>query len=56
MEAVNYISTKYDINNYLSKFNDTKVKNNFTEKEFIGYSINILKGEINNKLMNNKKV
>lgn len=57
MEAINYISTKYDINKYLSKFNDTKVKkNNFTEKEFIGYSINILKDEINSKLNNNKKV
>jgi len=57
MEAINYISTRYDINKYLSKFNDTEFKNSdFVEREFIDYSINILKDEINNKLQNNKKV
>jgi len=54
-EAISYIFTKYDLNNYVSKFDDTEIKiqNNY---KLIDYSIKILKEEIQNKIMNKKKV
>ena len=53
-EAISFISTKYDINNYISKKNDTRTyKNKF---ELIDYSINLLKNEIDRLYSANKKV
>jgi len=54
-EAVSFVLTKYDLNNYISKLNDTenKIENKL---KLIDYSIKILKHEIENKLKNKKKV
>ena len=54
-EAINFISTKYDLNNYISKFNDTKTLENH-DLNFIDYSIKLLKEEIANKKLKNKIV
>ncbi len=54
-EAINFISIKYDLNNYISKFNDTKGKIS-DDYKFIDYSIKILKNEINAKKNKNKTV
>ena len=53
-EALSFIATKYDINNYISKKNDTKIYNNKTE--LIDYSIQLLKNEIERLSAANKKV
>ena len=54
-EAISYIFTKYDFNNYVSKLDDTEinVQNNY---ELIDYSIKILKEEIQNKIINKKSI
>ncbi len=54
-EAVNFISLKYDLNNYIAKFDDTKSEINYNKK-FIDYSIRILLEEIKNKKNKNKTV
>lgn len=54
-EAISFISTKYDLNNYISKFNDTKTKKKHDLK-FIDYSIDLLKEEVENKKLKNKIV
>ena len=46
VEALNFVTTKYDINSYLSKWDDTLKYNH--QKELINESINLLKSEINN--------
>ena len=53
-EAISFISTKYDINNYISKKNDTKIYDN--KIELINYSIALLKDEIERLRKNNKSV
>ena len=53
-EAISFFATKYDINNYISKKNDTKIYNNKTE--LIDYSIRLLKNEIERLSAANKKV
>ena len=53
-EAISFISTKYDINNYISKKNDTKIYDN--KIELIDYSITLLKDEIERLSKNNKSV
>ena len=53
-EALSFFATKYDINNYISKKNDTKIYNNKTE--LIDYSIRLLKNEIERLSAANKKV
>ena len=54
-EAISYIFTKYDLNNFISKFNDTetKIQNDY---KLIDYSIKILKEEIQSKIADRKKV
>ena len=52
-EAVSFIATKYDINKYISKKNDTS--NNQHQDKLISYSINLLKEEIE-KLKKNSDV
>lgn len=54
-EAISYIFTKYDLNNFISKFNDTetKIQNDY---KLIDYSIKILKEEIQSKIVDRKKV
>ncbi len=54
-EAISFISTKYDLNNYISKLNDTKTKEDHDLK-FIDYSIELLKEEVENKKHKNKIV
>tara|TARA_A100001011_G_scaffold212071_1_gene220277 strand:- start:1582 stop:2493 length:912 start_codon:yes stop_codon:yes gene_type:complete len=54
-EAISFISTKYDLNNYISKLNDTKTKEDHDLK-FIDYSIKLLKEEVENKKHKNKIV
>ena len=54
-EASSFVFTKYDINNYISKYNDTITK----EKDYfklIDHSIEILQNEIKKKIKNKKKV
>ena len=53
-EAISFIATRYDINNYISKRNDTKNYNN--KIELIDYSIKLLKSEIDRLLESGKKV
>ena len=53
-EAISFISTKYDLNNYISKKNDTKIYDN--KIELINYSIALLKDEIERLRKNNKSV
>ncbi len=53
-EAISFIATKYDINNYISKRNDTKNYNN--KIELIDYSIKLLKSEIDRLVESGKKV
>ena len=54
LEALSFFSTKYDINNLLSKKNDTKVYQN--QNELIDYSINLLFDEIYRLKKLNKEV
>lgn len=54
MEAISFISTKYDINNYLSKKNDTKKYNH--RKELVDYSIKKLISEVRRLNEDKKKV
>ena len=54
-EAINFFSIKYDINNLISKKNDT-ITNNKSDIHFIRYSINILNEELMSKIDNGKKV
>tara|TARA_Y100001970_G_C14210439_1_gene846554 strand:+ start:469 stop:1383 length:915 start_codon:yes stop_codon:yes gene_type:complete len=54
-EAINFISIKYDLNNYIAKFNDTQTKAN-DDLKFIDYSIKLLSEEIENKKNKNKIV
>ena len=42
-EAINFIATKYDINNYISKIDDTKIDDN--QIDLINESIKLIKGE-----------
>ncbi len=53
-EAISFIATRYDINNYISKRNDTKNYNN--KIELIDYSIKLLKSEIGRLVESGKKV
>lgn len=53
-EAISFISTKYDLNNFISKKNDTKI--NQHRKELIDYSINLIKKEIQRLQKKNKQV
>ena len=53
-EAISFFATKYDINNYISKKNDTKTYDNKTE--LIDYSIKLLKNEVDRLYASNKKV
>ena len=52
-EAVSFVATKYDINNYISKYDDGKHKNEDKIK-LINYSISILADEIKNKKIKKK--
>ncbi len=52
-EAISFIATKYDLNKYISKKNDTSKYNHINE--LIVYSINLLKEEIE-RINNIKKV
>ncbi len=54
-EAISFVITKYDLNNYISKLNDTK-ENEENYFNLIDFSINVLKEEISNKILNQKKV
>lgn len=54
-EAISFISTKYDLNNYISKFNDTITIENH-DLDFVDYSIELLKEEVGNKKLKNKIV
>ena len=54
-EALNFIAKKYDINNFISKHNDTISDENENYK-LIDYSVKILKDEINTKKSKEKKV
>lgn len=54
MEAISFVFTKYDINNILSKKDDTKKYNH--HKELVEYSIEQLIFEIERLKKNNKKV
>ena len=47
-EAMSFVATKYDINNYISKYDDGK-HNNEDKIKLINYSISILADEIKNK-------
>ena len=54
-EASSFVFTKYDINNFISKYDDTIIK----EKDYfklIDHSIEILQNEIKEKIKNKKKV
>ena len=53
-EAVSFIATKYDLNKFISKKDDTKINKN--KKELINYSINLLNREINRLTEINKDV
>tara|TARA_E500000178_G_C16986431_1_gene738481 strand:+ start:440 stop:1330 length:891 start_codon:yes stop_codon:yes gene_type:complete len=53
-EAISFVTTKYDINNYISKKNDTNTYNN--KIDLIDYSIELLKSEIYRLYSDNKKV
>ncbi len=54
-EAISFIFTKYDLNNYISKFNDTNEEiNNYFR--LIDFSIENLKEEVANKISKKKKV
>ena len=53
-EAISYIATKYDINNFISKKDDTKIYNN--KKELIDHSIELLNDELNRLKNLNKEV
>ncbi len=53
-EAISFVATKYDINNYISKKNDTKIYDN--KIELVDYSINLLESEIRRLNESNKKV
>ncbi len=43
-EAISFIATKYDLNNYISKKDDTKIKQH--QYELIDHSINLIEKEI----------
>ena len=47
-EAISFVATKYDINNYISKHDDSN-HNNDDKIKLINYSINILADEIKDK-------
>lgn len=53
-EALSFVSTKYDINKYISKKDDTKISKN--EEDLADYSINILISEIKRLEKSNKDV
>jgi glycosidase len=53
-EAISFVTTKYDINNYISKKNDTNTYNN--KIDLIDYSFELLKSEIYRLYSDNKKV
>ena len=54
-EAINFFSAKYDINNLISKYNDT-ISNHRNNVNFIKYSIEILNEELRSKKDAGKKV
>ena len=54
-EAINFVSTKYDLNKHIAKIDDTQIKS-YTNLKFIDYSIKLLIEEIENKKNNNKSV
>ena len=54
-EALSFIGTRYDINRYLSKHNDTN-KENVHKKELINFSIELLHQEIKRLKYENKEV
>ncbi len=54
MEAISFIFTKYDINNFLSKKNDAEKYDH--EKELIDYSLELLVSETERLKRENKKV
>ena len=53
-EAISFIATKYDINNFISKRDDTKIDTN--KIDLIDYSIALLESEINRLEKKNKQV
>ncbi len=53
-EAISFVATKYDLNKYISKKNDTKVYQN--KQELINYSMELVKNEINRLKKLNKEV
>ena len=54
-EALSFVFTRYDINKFISKYDDT-IHNEKDYFKLIDYSIEILKNEIENKKNNQKKV
>ena len=52
--AISFVATKYDLNNYISKKNDTKKNKN--QKDLIDYSIKMLLEEITRLEKNGKRV
>ena len=52
-EAMSFVATKYDINNYISKHDDSN-RNNDDKIKLIDYSINILADEIKDKKIQKK--
>ena len=52
-EAINFVSTKYNLKNYISKKDDTN-ENAQNKYNFIDYSVDILKKELQNKSDNEK--
>ena len=54
-EAINFFSVRYDVNNLISKFNDT-ISNQKDNVNFVKYSIKILNEELRSKKEAGKKV
>ena len=54
-EAINFISTKFDLNKYISKSNDT-VSNINDKLSYIDYSVELLSNEIKSKIIENKNI
>ena len=54
MEAINFVGTKYDINKYISKKDDTNTNQN--QKDLVDFSIQLLDKEINRLNNLNKDV
>ena len=53
-EAISFVATKYDLNNFISKMDDTKINRN--KKDLIDFSITMLLEEISRLENNGKKV